>query len=161
MTDRIDRDEWLMQLALVVSVRGTCERAQVGAIIVRDGRIISTGYVGAPSGLPHCTSVGCEIGNHNGCTRTVHAEANAIASAARFGTSTDKCELYCTHSPCLPCAKLIINAGITRLIYRQGYRDISGLALLKDAQIDTYQFQLSEKSLTPAEFESFYYNRNW
>jgi dCMP deaminase len=149
-----------MRIAAVVSLRGTCERASVGSVIARDGRVISTGYVGAPAGLPHCISVGCEIGSHNGCTRTVHAEANAIAVAARFGTSTDKAELYCTHSPCLPCAKLIINAGITRFIYEQPYRDPSGLALLEEAGLTVTQMifidheehlKMINEGLSPAE----------
>jgi len=134
--DRPTRDEWLMRLAVVVSTRGTCERASVGAVIAREGRVISTGYVGAPSGLPHCLSVGCEIGADGGCTRTVHAEANAIAFAARFGTSTDRSELYCTHSPCLACAKLIVNAGVERVVFEHPYRDASGLSLLEKAGVD-------------------------
>lgn len=146
---RLDRDEWLIRLSVAVGTRGTCERAQVGAVLAREGRIVSTGYVGAPSGLPHCVSVGCEIGPNGGCTRTVHAEANAIAFAARFGTSTDGCELYCTHSPCLDCAKLIINAGIIRVVYEQEYRDTSGLTLLKTAGINLFLIPYPETS--PAE----------
>lgn len=130
---RPTRQETLMRMAAVISLRGTCERASVGAVIAREGRIISTGYVGAPAGLPHCTEVGCQIGTHGGCVRTVHAEANAIAVAARFGVSTDSTELYCTHSPCLPCAQLIINAGIDRVVYEKEYRDRSGLDLLIEA----------------------------
>lgn len=123
-------------MAVIISSRGTCKRAYVGAVISIEGRPISAGYVGAPSGLPHCLSVGCEIGTHNGCTRTVHAEANAIAFAAKYGTSTDRSELHCTHSPCLPCAKLIVNAGIRRVVYENRYRDESGLELLQAAGIE-------------------------
>lgn len=133
---RIDRDEMLMRVAVIVSNRGTCNRAQVGAVLARDGRIISTGYVGAPSGLPHCTDVGCDTSTYSGCLRTVHAEANAIAFAARYGISTDGSDLYCTHSPCGNCAKLIINAGISRLIYEMEYRDIKPLGLLAAAGIE-------------------------
>jgi dCMP deaminase len=133
--DRITRTEMLMRTAAVISGRGTCERAFVGAVIAKEGRIISTGYVGAPAGLPHCTDVGDEIGADGGCTRTVHAEANAIAFAARAGTSTDGAELYCTHSPCLKCAQLIINAGIERVYFENYYRDLAGLALLDAAGI--------------------------
>lgn len=136
---RPDRDEWLMRLAVVVSTRGTCERAQVGAIISREGRQIASGYVGAPSGLPHCTEVGCDRGPDGGCRRTSHAEANAIAFAARFGTSTDGADLYCTHGPCLPCAKLIINAGIRRVVYEHPYRDASGVGLLQAAGVEVFQ----------------------
>lgn len=134
-SERPSREVWLLRLAKVIAERGTCERADVGAIIARDGRVVSSGYVGAPAGLPDCLSNGCEIGTHGGCTRTVHAEANAIAFAARFGTSTDRCELYCTHAPCLPCAKLIVNAGIVRLVFEVPYRDTSGLALLHEAGV--------------------------
>jgi dCMP deaminase len=140
LIDRPSRTEWLMRLATIISTRGTCNRAQVGAIIVREGRTISTGYVGAPSGLPHCVAAGDEIGPDGGCTRTVHAEANAIAFAARFGTSTEDAELYCTHSPCVNCAKLIINAGIRRVVYEHEYRDQSGLALLEAAGVGYCQY---------------------
>jgi len=144
MNERISRDEMLMRMAVVVSNRGTCTRAYVGAVIAREGRVISTGYVGAPSGLAHCLDVGDEIGPDGGCARTVHAEANAIAFAARSGTSTEDAELYCTHSPCRACAKLIINAGITRFVYEHPYRDASGLALLEDVGIDVEQLLAPE-----------------
>lgn len=135
MQSRPDRDEWLMRLAVVVSTRGTCTRAQVGAVISREGRIIATGYVGAPAGLPHCTEEGCVLGPHGGCSRTVHAESNAIAFAARFGTSTDGAELHSTHSPCDNCAKSIINSGIRRVVFEHEYRDPAGLKLLDEAGV--------------------------
>jgi dCMP deaminase len=134
--ERISRDEMLMRIAVIVSNRGTCNRAQVGAVIARDGRIISTGYVGAPSGLPHCLDVGCDVSEYSGCIRTVHAEANAVAFAAKSGISTDGAVLYCTHSPCGNCAKLIINAGITKLMYEQEYRDVKPLGMLASAGIE-------------------------
>jgi dCMP deaminase len=130
----------LIEIAFVVARRGTCERAQVGAVISRDGRIISTGYVGAPAGAEHCTSVGCQLGNHNGCIRTIHAEANAIAYAARAGTGTESAELFCTHSPCEPCAKLIISAGIRRVVYATRYRDETGVNLLESVGIEVRQW---------------------
>lgn len=136
---RIERDEMMMRIATIVSSRGTCKRAYVGAVLAREGRIISTGYVGAPAGLPHCLDVGCDVSEPPGCSRTVHAEANAIAFAARYGISTAGTALYCTHSPCGNCAKLIINAGVTRLIYEQEYRDIRPLALLQTAGIEIIQ----------------------
>jgi dCMP deaminase len=114
----------------------------VGAVIARDGRIISTGYVGAPSGLPHCLDVGCQTGPDGGCTRTVHAEANAIAVASRYGTRTNGAVLYCTHGPCNPCAKLIINAGILRVAYEHAYRDGSGTALLIQAGVGVHKLDL-------------------
>lgn len=127
----MSRDEMMMRIASIVSMRGTCERAAVGAVIALEGRIIATGYVGAPSGAPHCTSVGCELGVSGGCTRTVHAESNAIAFAAANGISTRGAELFCTHSPCRECAKLIANAGITRIAFEQEYRDTAGIELLR------------------------------
>lgn len=122
-------------MATITSSRGTCTRASVGCVIAKDGRIISTGYVGAPSGLPHCTAVGCEPGPDGGCIRTVHAEANAIAFGARHGISTDGADLYCTHSPCASCAKLIINAGIVRVVYEHEYRIRGGINLLRMAGV--------------------------
>ena len=128
--ERPTRDEWLIRVAVITSSRGTCNRASVGAVISKDGRIISTGYVGAPGGLPHCTIVGCELGPGGGCERTVHAEANAIAFAARAGISTNEADLHCTHSPCGSCAKFIINAGIVRVVYDSEYRDKKPLGML-------------------------------
>lgn len=132
---RITRDQMLMEIANVVSKRGTCLRAAVGAVIARDGRIISTGYVGAPAGLPDCIAVGCDIGNHKGCTRTVHAEINAIAFAARHGIATEGSTLYSLLAPCYDCAKAIINCGIVRLVYGFDYRDIRGINLLRNGKI--------------------------
>lgn len=134
-SERPERNETLMRVAAVISQRGTCERAQVGCVIAQEGRPISTGYVGAPSGLPHCTEVGCEIGPDSGCIRSVHAEANAIAFAARHGTRTDGATLYSTHAPCRACSKLIINAGITQVFFEQDYRDMSGVELLLRAGV--------------------------
>lgn len=136
MISRTNRDEMLMRVAVVISGRGTCQRAQVGAVLAKDGRIISTGYVGAPSGLPHCTDVGCDLSSGNGCSRTVHAEANAVAFAARYGIATEGTFLYCTHSPCGACAKLIINAGVSRVMYEKEYRDITPLAMLATAGVE-------------------------
>jgi dCMP deaminase len=138
--ERPSRDELGIRLAVIYSTRGTCERAQVGAVISREGRAIASGYVGAPAGLPHCTDVGCDIGDAGGCIRTVHAEANAIAYAARSGTSTEGATIYSTHAPCLDCAKLIINAGLTRFVYDFIYRDPRGLQLLRDAGVEVEQY---------------------
>lgn len=145
MPARISRDEMLMETAHVISHRGSCERSQVGVIISRDARIISTGYVGSPSGSPHCFEVGCELGNHGGCIRTVHAEANAIAFAARAGVSTEGCVLYSTLAPCRECAKLIINSGIVRVVYHHSYRDPGGLELLTDSGVKVNSFAVLPK----------------
>lgn len=136
MTSRVTRDQMLMEVAYAISKRGTCERGQVGAVIARENRPISAGYVGAPSGMDECKAVGCEIGTHDGCIRTVHAEANCIAFASRFGAPTDGSTIYTTLSPCSECAKLIINAGIARVVYATPYRDSRGLRMLEQAGVE-------------------------
>ena len=130
-----------MEIASIVSQRSTCQRAQVGAIIVKDNRIISTGYGGAPSGMPHCLDEGCLMGNNEGCIRTIHAEVNTIAFAARSGISVKGATMYVTLSPCYNCSKLIINSGIKRVIYKEEYRDTSGVNLLQEAGIEVERFQ--------------------
>lgn len=137
--ERITRDEMLVRMAVIASERGTCLRARVGAVVSRNGRVISTGYVGAPAGLPHCLEVGCDISEHSGCIRTVHAEANAIAWAARYGISTERAEIHCTYSPCASCAKLLINAGIVRVVYVNQYRDLKPLAMLGFVGVEVEQ----------------------
>lgn len=133
---RLTRDEQMAYHALITSLRSTCGRKMVGAIIARDGRIISSGYAGPPAGFPHCTKA-CMIasGAIGGCQRTIHAEQNAIAYAARYGISTDGAIIYCTLSPCTNCAKLIINSGIIGVKYIEQYRDASGIELLISAGI--------------------------
>ena len=138
---RISRDEMNMEIALIVAKRSTCNRARVGCVITQEGRIVSTGYGGAPSGLPHCLDEGCLIGeNDMGCIRTTHAEQGAIAFAAKKGVSLEGSTLYVSLSPCLPCAKLIINAGIKRVIYLEQYRKTDGVELLKKAGISVEEF---------------------
>ena len=109
-----------MRLALHWSQYMTCDRARVGAVIVRDKRVIASGYGGAPSGSETCDSVGHAIHN-NHCVRTVHAEMNAIAQAARYGPSTNGCDLYCTVMPCWNCAKMIAAVGIEHVYYLRDY----------------------------------------
>src|SRR5690606_35308353 len=127
----------VMQITEVVAKRSTCLRAQVGATIIRDNRVVSIGYAGAPSRLKHCTENGCKMEDGH-CIRTVHAEANAIAFAAKAGISTDGAEMYVTHSPCTNCAKLIINSGIRRVTYKE-YRG-DGIELLDHAGIEVIHF---------------------
>ena len=127
------RDEVLMNMAREVARLSTCNRLKVGAILTKDYRVISTGYNGTPSGMPHCSH---SVGETGGCKDAVHAEANSIAFAARLGGSgTMDSTLYVTHSPCMECAKLIINAGISRVVYGEEYRLVEGLELLRDAGI--------------------------
>lgn len=144
MIERISRDQMLMEMAIIASKRSTCVRKHVGAIIAIEGRPVSVGYAGAPSGLPHCLEHGCLKGPDGGCIRTQHAEANAIAWAARKGIATEKATLYTTVSPCLACAKLIVNAGITDVWYLERYRKTDGLELLDQSYIahDQLKFQM-------------------
>jgi dCMP deaminase len=138
MLTRIDRDELLGNIAKLVARRSTCLRLSVGAVLARDGRIISMGYNGAPSGLPHCNEQTC--GPDTPCDRTIHAEANAIAFAARQGIETFGGTIYTTHSPCIDCAKLMINAGVSRIVYWEKFRDPAPINLLMSVGIGCEQF---------------------
>jgi dCMP deaminase len=131
--DRLDREDFLIEVAKLCAKRSTCGRLQVGAVIADMGRIIATGYNGPPSGFEHCKEHGCDILKI--CTRTVHAEANAIAFAARFGIRTNGTFMYATDSPCDACAKLIIQAGIKFFIYYREYRDKAPIELMQEAGV--------------------------
>jgi dCMP deaminase len=127
-------DDYFMDISLQVAKRSTCDRLRVGAIIVKDRRILTTGYNGAPAGLPHCDEVGhLMIDGH--CVRTLHAEQNAIIQAALHGVSVQGSTLYVTHQPCLTCAKMIINAGIRRVVYGGHYPDENAVAFLTQAGV--------------------------
>jgi dCMP deaminase len=115
-------DQSFMDMAFLVAQRASCPRLNVGAVIVRDKRVLATGYNGAPSGRPNCLSVGCHIVN-NSCHRAVHAEANALLSATRHGVPTDGAMIYVTHKPCLRCIQLIQQAGIVQVFFGV---DVSG-----------------------------------
>lgn len=123
-----------MDVARVVASRSTCDRAHVGCVIVRDKRILTSGYNGAPSGLPHCDDVGHQVVNGH-CVRTLHAEQNALIQAALHGIGTQGATVYVTHQPCFNCAKMIINAGIVRVLHGGGYSDPASLELLTLAGI--------------------------
>jgi dCMP deaminase len=127
-------DEYFLGIAFQVARRSTCDRARVGAIIVKDRRILTTGYNGAPAGLPHCDDVGhLMVDGH--CVRTLHAEQNAIIQAALHGVSVQGGTIYVTHQPCLTCAKMIINAGIVRVVYAGEYPDENSRAFLAEAGV--------------------------
>lgn len=132
--ERIDRDEMLMSTAKIMAMRSTCLRAQVGAVIARRGRIIGSGYGGSPSGTDHCIDVGCAIENDH-CTRTLHAEAAAISFSARAGVPLEDSAMYITHRPCRECAKLIINAGISEVVYESRYGTDEGEQVLLNAGV--------------------------
>lgn len=119
---RVGWDTYFMNIAKEVASRATCDRKHVGAVIVRDKNILSTGYNGSVRGLDHCDDAGHMMENDH-CVRTVHAEANAIAQAARNGARIDGATIYTTASPCWPCFKLIANAGLSRICFGEFYRD--------------------------------------
>ena len=134
LPDRPSWDEYFLRIAFTVAERSTCDRAHVGAVIVRSRRILTTGYNGAPAGLPHCDDVGhLLIDNH--CVRPLHAEQNAIIQAALHGVGTDGGTIYVTHQPCLNCAKMIINAGIRRVLYAGDYPDENSRRFLQEAGV--------------------------
>jgi dCMP deaminase len=117
---RLSWDEYFMEIAKIVAKRSTCDRLNVGAVIVSDRNILSTGYNGSPKGLPHCDDVGHEISDRH-CVRTIHAEANAIIQAAKHGTTVENASIYLTNSPCYDCFKMIVNSGIKEVIYGEFY----------------------------------------
>ncbi len=119
---RASWDQYFMNIAREVSTRSTCDRKHVGAVVVRDKTILSTGYNGSLRGLPHCDEVGHMMENDH-CVATVHAEANAIIQAAKNGVQIDRGTIYTTASPCWPCFKLIGNSGLVRICFGEFYRD--------------------------------------
>ncbi|MBN1235138.1 MAG: dCMP deaminase family protein [Methanotrichaceae archaeon] len=139
--ERPSSDDYFMEIATVVAKRSTCLRNQVGALFVKNKRILTTGYNGAPSGLEHCDVVGCArdgvaSGTRHELCRAVHAEQNAIIQAALHGISIEGATLYCTHQPCILCAKMMINARVAKVVYQQSYPDGTALDFLKQAGIE-------------------------
>lgn len=139
-----------MQIAHLVAERSTCLRRKVGAIIIRDKRIISTGYNGAPRNLAHCIDIGClreklgiPSGERHELCRGAHAEQNAIIQAASSGVSMEGATMYCTTAPCSTCAKMIINSGIVRLVLGTEYPDQLGEELIREAGIETAYLVMS------------------
>jgi dCMP deaminase len=129
-------DEYFMKIAEDVAVRSTCDRALVGAVLVKEKHIIATGYNGSPKGLEHCDDVGHLIVEGH-CVRTVHAEANAIIQAAVYGLATKDALCYVTHFPCLICTKMLINAGVKCIVYKNDYRvDEIAVQMLKEAGVE-------------------------
>ena len=136
-------DEYFMEIVDLIKTRSTCVRRQVGALIVKDKRILATGYNGAPMGCKHCTEIGClreklqiPSGQRHELCRAIHAEQNAIVQAAYSGTSVNGGVLYVTHQPCVMCAKMIINAGISKIVFRGDYPDELAMELLEEAGIE-------------------------
>ncbi|RJP45982.1 MAG: cytidine deaminase [Desulfobacteraceae bacterium] len=139
-------EEYFMDIAALVARRSTCLRRAVGALIVKDKRILATGYNGAPSGIRHCGEVGClretmniASGQRHELCRGIHAEQNAIIQAAYHGVCIKDAVLFCTNLPCAICTKMIINAGIKKIFYQSGYADELSAGLLAEAGIEVIQ----------------------
>jgi len=141
-------DTYFMNITNLVAQRSTCLRRAVGAVLVKDKRILSTGYNGAPTNLKHCLEVGClreqmgiESGKMHELCRGIHAEQNAIIQAAYHGVSVKGAVIYCTNQPCSICARMIINAGIVKIYYQSGYADPLAKELLAEANIELKQIE--------------------
>lgn len=146
-----------MEIAHLVATRATCPRRSVGAVVVKDRRIVATGYNGAPAGLPHCPPegdknewpAGCLISGH--CMRSLHAEQNCLLQAAKIGVSCDGAAIYVTCQPCNTCAKMIINAGINRVVYEGDYPDDFSLELFRDSKLAVFRYK--DGSLEAVEYD--------
>lgn len=140
-------DEYFIEITHLVAKRSTCLRRQVGAVIVKDKNILATGYNGAPSGVSHCLDVGClreklgiPSGERHELCRGLHAEQNAIIQAAKHGTGIEGSTLYCTTMPCIICSKMIINAGIKRVVYEMGYPDQLAVEMITESGVVVDRF---------------------
>jgi dCMP deaminase len=150
MNKRPSWDEYFMKLAWLVAERSTCERHHVGAIIVEDKRILTTGYNGAASGTKDCLSLGClrnvmniPSGQRHEICRAIHAEQNAIIQGGYHGINIKSSTLYCTHSPCVLCAKMIVNAGIKKVVADIGYPDVTFKELFSEVEVEFYTLHLN------------------
>ncbi|MHB8708799.1 MAG: deoxycytidylate deaminase [Desulfuromonadales bacterium] len=146
--DRPSWEEYFMDIARLVARRSTCLRRQVGAVLVKEKNILATGYNGTPSGITHCEETGClreqlkvPSGERHELCRGLHAEQNAIIQAARHGVNISESTLYCTNSPCIICTKMLINAGIRRVVYLDGYPDVLSMDMLREAGIVVTVFE--------------------
>jgi dCMP deaminase len=153
--ERPSWEEYFMDIARLVARRSTCLRRQVGAVMVKEKNILATGYNGTPSGIAHCAETGClreqlkvPSGERHELCRGLHAEQNAIIQAARHGTNISGATLYCTNSPCIICTKMLINAGIRRVVYLDGYPDKLSMDMLHEAGIEVAVFSTPGSSLT-------------
>ena len=150
MLNNVARPSWetyFMDIALLVAKRSTCRRRAVGALIVKDKRILTTGYNGAPTGIKHCLEVGClreelniASGERHELCRGIHAEQNAVIQAALHGVSIKDATLFCTNQPCSICAKIIINAGLKRVCYHSGYADAMSIEMFKEASVELIKY---------------------
>ncbi len=158
MSDRPSYDEYFMEMAYLAARRSTCLRRKVGAVLVKEKHVLSTGYNGPPKGLKHCDETGCLRGQlnvpsgerHEIC-RGLHAEQNAIIQAAVFGVSIKNSHLYVTTTPCVVCAKMLINAGVKEIIYDGDYPDTLAQDMLQESKINLRQFHLPDRHCTTEE----------
>jgi len=141
-----------MDITFLVAKRATCRRRQVGAVLVKDKRILSTGYNGAPMGLAHCLDIGClreqnniPSGERHELCRGLHAEQNAIIQAAYHGVSVNDSILFCTNLPCIICLKMIINAGIKKIVYKDGYADELSYDMIRESGIELVEYRVEER----------------
>lgn len=132
---RTDWDEYFMNIATQAATRASCDRKHVGCVLVVDRQLVATGYNGSIVGLPHCDEVGHQM-EDNHCVRTVHAEMNAVAQAAKRGVAIDGATAYVTASPCWPCFKVLVNAGVKRIVFGEFYRDEKIFAAAKELGMD-------------------------
>ena len=150
---RVDWHDYFMNIARQVSTRSTCDRKHVGAVVVRERTILSTGYNGSIRAMPHCDDVGHDLENDH-CVATVHAEANAIIQAAKNGVQVDGAEIYTTASPCWNCFKLIANSGIRQIYYGEFYRDEKSLRVAAECGIDLVDLSQPEAAAEAGASES-------
>lgn len=146
---RPDWDSYFMEIARIVSKRSTCKRRSIGALVVKEKRILSTGYNGAPIGLKHCIDAGClreklniASGERHELCRGLHAEQNAIIQAAYHGVSINGADIYSTHLPCSICIKMIINAGIAKVFYVDGYPDALATEMVNESGVNIVKVEL-------------------
>jgi dCMP deaminase len=150
MTQRLSWHQYFLTITRQVAERSTCTRAKVGAVIVRDKNILATGYNGAPAGMPHCIDVGCLIYQsktpdgeiEENCFRTIHAEINAIAQAAKNGSSIKDGSIYITHTPCIHCLKVLVNTGIKQIFYERPYKLHTLIDILQHTQVSLEKVDL-------------------
>ncbi|HUY41664.1 MAG TPA: cytidine/deoxycytidylate deaminase family protein [Candidatus Dormibacteraeota bacterium] len=141
MTSRPGWDEYFVQIARTVATRATCPRALVGCVLVREHRILTTGYNGAPRGVAHCTQADCILRDGH-CVRATHAEANAVVQGALYGVGLQGATAYCTHQPCVGCSKLLISAGVVNIVFVEPYPDPVAAELLSEAGVALVPFSL-------------------
>ena len=154
--ERPSPDRYFMDMAKLVATRSTCLRRHVGAVIVKDKHVLSTGYNGAPRGARHCEETGClrielkvPSGTRHELCRGVHAEQNAVAQAAYFGTSVKGATIYTTTFPCSLCAKILVNAGISEIVYDEGYMDDLSKEILSETQMRIRRVEGDEIEAVP------------